>query len=130
MTAKTVAEKFLITGRTKRRSRRASRRTMSREVHHDRTICHTRHLRRRAHLQRLAGARLRRLGRPRDQDESRISVSLATVELKPKDAGTRLIYTEQGAFLDGYDNPAQREHGTIELLDALGAELRREREDT
>ena len=59
-------------------------------------------------------------------DETRISVSLATVELKPKDAGTRLIYTEQGAFLDGYDNAAQREQGTIELLDALGVELRRE----
>jgi uncharacterized protein YndB with AHSA1/START domain len=59
-------------------------------------------------------------------DEKRISVSLATVEFKPAGAGTRLIFTEQGAFLDGYDNPAQREHGTGELLDALGAELRRE----
>ena len=56
-------------------------------------------------------------------DETRISVSLATVELKPAGAGTRLIYTEQGAFLDGYDNPAQREQGTRDLLDALGAEL-------
>ncbi len=34
-----------------------------------------------------------------------------------------LIYTEQGAFLDGYDTPAQREQGTRDLL---GAELRRE----
>ena len=28
--------------------------------------------------------------------------------------------TEQGVFLDGLDTPAAREHGTGELLDALG----------
>jgi uncharacterized protein YndB with AHSA1/START domain len=59
-------------------------------------------------------------------DQTRISVSLATVEFQPAGKGTRLIFTEQGAFLDGYDNPAQREQGTRDLLDALGAELRRE----
>jgi uncharacterized protein YndB with AHSA1/START domain len=59
-------------------------------------------------------------------DQTRISVSLATVEFKSAGTGTRLIYTEQGVFLDGYDIPAQREHGTRELLDALEAELRRE----
>ena len=58
-------------------------------------------------------------------DETRISVSLATVELKPAGTGTRLVYTEQGAFLDGYDNPSERERGTRDLLDALEAELRR-----
>jgi uncharacterized protein YndB with AHSA1/START domain len=58
-------------------------------------------------------------------DETRISVSLATVEFKQDGAGTRLIYTEQGAFLDGHDTPAQREQGTGSLLDALGEELRR-----
>ncbi len=56
-------------------------------------------------------------------DETRISSSLATVEFLPAGGGTRLIYTEQGAFLDGHDTPAQREHGTAELLDALGAVL-------
>jgi uncharacterized protein YndB with AHSA1/START domain len=56
-------------------------------------------------------------------DERRISVSLATVELKPEGAGTKLIFTEQGAYLDGWDDPAGREHGTGELLDALGASL-------
>jgi uncharacterized protein YndB with AHSA1/START domain len=60
-------------------------------------------------------------------DGTRISVSLATVELKPEGAGTRLVYTEQGAFLDGYDVPADRERGTADLLDALGKELQRER---
>jgi hypothetical protein len=58
-------------------------------------------------------------------DETRISVSLATVELKPAGAGTRLIFTEQGAFLDGFDTGAERERGTRDRPDALGAELRR-----
>lgn len=59
-------------------------------------------------------------------DEARISVSLGTVELKPAGAGTRLTYTEQGAYLDGLDTPSQREQGSGSLLDALGEELRRE----
>jgi uncharacterized protein YndB with AHSA1/START domain len=58
--------------------------------------------------------------------DTRISVSVATVELKPAGAGTRLVYTEQGAFLDGHDSPAEREHGTGELLNQLGAELDRQ----
>jgi uncharacterized protein YndB with AHSA1/START domain len=59
-------------------------------------------------------------------DEVRISVSLATVEFRTEGAGTRLIYTEQGAYLDGYDDAGAREHGTSELLDALDAELKRQ----
>jgi uncharacterized protein YndB with AHSA1/START domain len=59
-------------------------------------------------------------------DDQRISVSLATVELNPAGAGTRLIYTEQGAFLDGYDDAGAREHGTRELLEQLGRALERE----
>jgi uncharacterized protein YndB with AHSA1/START domain len=59
-------------------------------------------------------------------NEKRISVSLATVEFKPSGAGTRLIFTEQAVFLDGLDNPADREHGTRALLDNLDAALRRE----
>ncbi len=58
-------------------------------------------------------------------DGTRISVSLATVEFKPAGAGTRLIYTEQGAFLDGLDSPDQRQQGSGALFDALDAELRR-----
>ena len=61
-------------------------------------------------------------------DETRISVSLATVELTPVGSGTRLKFTEQGAFLDGFDDPGGRERGTIELLAALGAELERQQE--
>jgi len=56
-------------------------------------------------------------------DETRISVSLATVEFRPEGEGTRLVFTEQGAFLDGHDTRAQREHGMSSLLDALRAEL-------
>jgi hypothetical protein len=48
---------------------------------------------------------------------------LATVELKPEGNGTRLIYTEHGAHLDGYDTPAGREEGTRDLLDKLGEVL-------
>jgi uncharacterized protein YndB with AHSA1/START domain len=59
-------------------------------------------------------------------DQTRMSVSLATVELTPEGDGTRMVYTEQGAYLDGKDTPAQREHGTRELFDALARELRRE----
>jgi len=55
--------------------------------------------------------------------ETRISVSLATIELHAEGKGTRLVLTEQGAFLDGHDTSATREHGTRELLDALGAAL-------
>jgi uncharacterized protein YndB with AHSA1/START domain len=56
-------------------------------------------------------------------DGKRISVSLATIELKPEGGGTRLKLVEQGAFLDGFDDPGVREKGTLDLLDALGRSL-------
>jgi uncharacterized protein YndB with AHSA1/START domain len=59
-------------------------------------------------------------------DDTRISVSVATVEVQPEGGGSRLIFTEQGAFLDGHDAPAQREQGMGGLLDALGASLQSE----
>lgn len=52
-------------------------------------------------------------------DATRISVSLGTTELTPTEKGTKLIYTEQGAYLDGYDDAGQREEGTRELLSQL-----------
>ena len=57
-------------------------------------------------------------------DDRKISVSLATLELKPAGTDTRLVVTEQGAFLDGYDDAGSREHGTNLLLDALGKSLK------
>ncbi len=56
-------------------------------------------------------------------DGRKISVSLATFEFKPLDAGTRLIMTEQGAFLDGFDDNGGRERGSREIIDKLGAYL-------
>lgn len=57
-------------------------------------------------------------------DDRKISVSLATLQLKPETANrTTLIVTEQGAFLDGYDDAGSREHGTGELLKKLGTTL-------
>lgn len=57
------------------------------------------------------------------EDERRISVTLATVELAADGDGTRLVLTEQSAFLDGLVDPALREQGWGSLLDALGRAL-------
>jgi uncharacterized protein YndB with AHSA1/START domain len=56
----------------------------------------------------------------------RISVCLSTIEITPADEGTRLVYTEAGAFLDGHDTPATRENGTAQIFEALGAMLTRQ----
>lgn len=55
--------------------------------------------------------------------DTRISVSLATVELAPSGDGTTLTYTEQGAFFDGADKAALRKAGCRELLEQLANEL-------
>jgi uncharacterized protein YndB with AHSA1/START domain len=57
-------------------------------------------------------------------NDKKISVSLATLQLKAEGQKTTLSVTEQGAFLDGYDDAGSREHGTGQLLDALGASLK------
>jgi uncharacterized protein YndB with AHSA1/START domain len=59
-------------------------------------------------------------------DGNPISSSQATMEFRKEVAGTRLVFTEQGAYLDGYDNVDQREAGTRELLEALDKELKRQ----
>ena len=51
-------------------------------------------------------------------------MSLATMQLKAEGRKTTLMVTEQGAFLDGYDDAGSREQGTGHLLDALGASLK------
>ncbi|WP_053375938.1 SRPBCC family protein [Paenibacillus sp. FJAT-27812] len=58
-----------------------------------------------------------------DTGGKRVSVSITTVELIPVEAGTMLVLTEQGAFFDGLDTPEVREHGTNEMLKALGKAL-------
>lgn len=52
-----------------------------------------------------------------------LSASLTTVELVPSGSGTRLTYTEQGAFFDGVDSAQGREDGTRGLLEKLAEEL-------
>lgn len=56
-------------------------------------------------------------------DGRKISVSQATIEIMPEGAGTRLVLTEYGDFLDGYDDAGSREHGTNLLMDLLGKSL-------
>jgi uncharacterized protein YndB with AHSA1/START domain len=53
----------------------------------------------------------------------RISVSVATVELRAAAGGTDFTITEQGVYLDGLDNSAQRKQGTEDLMDALAKSL-------
>jgi hypothetical protein len=54
-------------------------------------------------------------------------VSLATILLAPATVrgkpGTKMTITEQGAFLDGYDDAGSRERGTNLLMDALARSL-------
>lgn len=53
-------------------------------------------------------------------DARRLSVSLVTVEFSASKRGTRMVYTEQLAYLDGHEDRAQRLRGTEESLDRLG----------
>ena len=55
--------------------------------------------------------------------ENLVTVSLTTVELTPDGDATRLVLTEHGAFLDGHEQPAWRQQGTGQWLDALAAEV-------
>jgi len=52
-----------------------------------------------------------------------VTVSLTTVELTANGDTTRLVLTEHGAYLDGHEQPAWRQQGTGQWLDALAAEL-------
>jgi uncharacterized protein YndB with AHSA1/START domain len=52
------------------------------------------------------------------------SLSLATVEFRPAQGGTRMIFTEAVAFLDGTENAAPRERGTAAHFDRIPALLR------
>lgn len=56
-------------------------------------------------------------------DGRKISVSQACVEIRPQGTGTKLIITEYGDYLDGYDDAGSREHGTNWLTDNLGKSL-------
>jgi uncharacterized protein YndB with AHSA1/START domain len=53
----------------------------------------------------------------------KISVSLATIEFVAAGRGTKLVVTEHGAFLDGFDDGGSRERGTLSLMDNLERSL-------
>lgn len=55
--------------------------------------------------------------------ERRLSASLVTVQFEPSRAGTRMVFTEQVAFLDGYEDHGERIRGTKDGLDRLELEL-------
>lgn len=56
-------------------------------------------------------------------DDRHISVSLATLEFTAVGSRTELKLTEQGVFLDGFDDAGGRERGTRELMERLAATL-------
>jgi uncharacterized protein YndB with AHSA1/START domain len=56
-------------------------------------------------------------------DARRLSVSLVTVEFLAHRGGTRMVYREQLAYLDGHEDRAQRLRGTEESLDRLKLEI-------
>ena len=61
-------------------------------------------------------------------DGKPISASLATAEFRAEGQGTRLIFTEQGAYLDGPGETGVegREEGTRLMLEDLGREIDRQ----
>jgi uncharacterized protein YndB with AHSA1/START domain len=59
-------------------------------------------------------------------NDARISVSVATIEFAEIAEGTTLTWTEQGAYLDGFDGdeaPRLRQGGTEEMLEGLAKYL-------
>ena len=59
------------------------------------------------------------------EGDERISTTLCTVELLAEGKGTRLILTDQSAFLGDREKPSDREEGWGAILDKLGAHLAR-----
>jgi uncharacterized protein YndB with AHSA1/START domain len=60
------------------------------------------------------------------EDETVATASLTTVEFVADGGGTTLVLVEAGAYLDGREQPAWREEGTGDWLDALGRHLKEE----
>ena len=56
--------------------------------------------------------------------DTRTSTTLCTIELIAEGGATRLILTDQSAFLDGLESPEDRESGWGTILDKLDAHLR------
>jgi hypothetical protein len=58
-----------------------------------------------------------------DVDGLKLSASPAILEFESVGDGTKLTLTSTARLLDGNDDPAERERGTRELFDMLGASL-------
>jgi hypothetical protein len=56
-------------------------------------------------------------------NESSISISVASIQILEASNTTILVWTEQGAFLDGLDTSDLREGGTSWLLDNMAEYL-------
>ena len=54
---------------------------------------------------------------------AKISVSRASVEFVLAGKGTKLVLTEQHAFIDGYEDAGSRERGTRALMENLALAL-------
>ncbi|NUO53163.1 MAG: polyketide cyclase [Polyangiaceae bacterium] len=57
-------------------------------------------------------------------DGRRFSVSLATIEIEPSKDGSRMLFTEQAAFLEGADGPEMRRAGWTKLFEQLDGTLK------
>jgi uncharacterized protein YndB with AHSA1/START domain len=53
----------------------------------------------------------------------KISVTLASIEFVAAGSGTKLLVTEQHAFLDGFEDAGSRERGTQQLMQNLAVAL-------
>jgi uncharacterized protein YndB with AHSA1/START domain len=58
--------------------------------------------------------------------DTKISISMMSVELEVAGSGTRMVFTEHDAFLDGLEPVGMREEGTRGLIEALAASLESE----
>lgn len=58
-----------------------------------------------------------------------VSASIITWQVFPDPKGARLLFTDQGAYLDGHADPAEREAGSGVGLDNLAALLAAEGDD-
>lgn len=67
------------------------------------------------------------MGFDRAEGRERFSACLATIDLFADGEGTRLVYTEQGAFFgeDGAAHIPMRERGCADMLEFLGRDLER-----
>jgi uncharacterized protein YndB with AHSA1/START domain len=74
------------------------------------------------YLDIVPDARIISAGTMRDGN-TRISATLCTVELLAEGSGTRLVLTDQSAFFDGRETPADRKSGWGQIMNRLEAQI-------